>query len=138
MREFKFRSWDKIEKVMYAPTDLFLCSDDKTWAIDKDDRYGKSHRQNAESVALMQFTGLKDKNGKEIYEGDVVEYDADFIGKPFHVDIRRFEVGFTSGTFILVDPEEGGAARGGFLGINRHTCGLTVIGNIYENPELLK
>ena len=62
---------------------------------------------------LMQFTGLKDKNGKEIYEGDIVRQD---------YDNALCEVKFISGCFSPF----------------KHDGQFVVIGNIYENPELLK
>lgn len=69
------------------------------------------------AVTLLAF-GLHDKNGKEI-------------------DERRFEIGFVAGSFILVDPQDRSGERGGFSAIYLHTPALQVIGNIYENPELL-
>jgi len=71
----------------------------------------------------MQYTGLKDKNGKEIYEGDIVKIEG-FIN---HV------VGFEDGAFrwMNVGPYLPIAER-----ISEREC--EVIGNIYENPELLK
>jgi uncharacterized phage protein (TIGR01671 family) len=112
MREIKFRAWDKERKEMFIPRDLeevpkvayFLPS--------------KSMKIKGRNLELMQFTGLKDKNGKEIYEGDIVLekeylYDVSF-GKIFDPDRDEYTYGY----FDYTDGE--------------------VIGNIHENPELLK
>ncbi len=78
---------------------------------------------------IMQYTGLKDKNGKEIYEGDIVRVDDKIIGQVFW---NRFSCGFR----YADKPEE----------LIENTSYLTpwgqslyeIIGNIYENPEVLK
>jgi hypothetical protein len=123
-REIKFRAWDKIEKIMYVPTDLFLCSDGKTWATDNDGRYGKSHHQNAEDVALMQFTGLCDNNGEDIYEADIVTgYSHDgsrVLRAPVIWAHAGWYVGYLPGNITSL------AAVGK----------PKVLGNIYENPEI--
>lgn len=67
---------------------------------------------------LMQFTGLKDKNGKEIYEGDLVAHNAS--AKPIDVE-------FIDGTFEPFSKSD--------FGWTSTLC--EIIGNIYENPELL-
>ncbi|MTQ41160.1 hypothetical protein GMC24_00325 [Streptococcus sp. BIOML-A1] len=80
-----------------------------------------------ENTILMQSTGLKDKNGKEIFEGDVVKMAKDVYSDPTYYEVIR---------------HRGGAYR---LESNQHGCELwlrhtncEVIGNIYENPELLE
>ena len=84
-------------------------------------------KRNGEDVILMQSTGLKDKNGKEIFEGDIVKMAKDVYSDPTYYEVIR---------------HRGGAYR---LESNQHGCELwlrhtncEVIGNIYENPELLE
>ena len=109
-REIKFRSWDKILKIMsYNPVNAinfngqFLLND------------GKFHDINKTDYILMQYTGLVDKNGKEIYEGDVVYICG--LGNYLVRDIRAdYDTLLNAG--IENDLGE-------------------IIGNIYRNPELL-
>ena len=90
---------------------------------------GKSFGANIyiDQIELMQSTGLHDKNGKEIFEGDIVKMAKDVYSDPTYYEVIR---------------HRGGAYR---LESNQHGCELwlrhtncEVIGNIYENPELLE
>lgn len=126
MRQIKFRAWDKSTKEMLCiGTDVF----DLMEGLDRE--YWK------ENAAMMQFTGLLDAKGREIYEGDIVEYDKDFQGKPFYGKRYRFEIGFSCGSFLVLDPEDKSGERGGFSGFYLHTPCLKIIGDIYQNPNYL-
>ena len=122
MRELKFRAWNGKEK-QFARWDINNCKWDvftRLWAdIDGETDYS----QIAEDE---QYTGLKDKNGKEIYEGDIVDYNDD--GECMGV------VEYDAPNFILNDErfENLGSL---FLKGAPHQ---KVIGNIHENPELLE
>ena len=115
-REIKFRAWDKGKKefvddvLITANKHGFLYQNDNKCEFSGEDR----------DIILMQYTGLKDKNGKEIYEGDIVNEN---------IQDRNYKIIFENGGF-LGEAEDGHVL---FFG-NKH---VEVIGNIYENPELV-
>ena len=124
MREIKFRAWDKvknkmlnIKKVEWHATDGFYSHVN-----------GISCHANKD-IILMQYTGLKDKNGKEIYEGDIVKYT------------MRDNFGGETGTSVV-------RWNDNCCGFRPFSCDyeldkrefeiIEIIGNIYENPELIE
>jgi len=119
MREIKFRAWDKVNKIMNEV--CIINFDDNNVGLKPDYDYTLSF----EDIELMQYTGLKDKNGKEIYEGDIVKSN---------YKTGNLVVFFVRGCFRLTYSKE---LIGIWLEIHLFEE-LEVIGNIYENPELLE
>ena len=118
MREIKFRAWDKKKKQMLLP-DIPL--NEFVFGINFEKI---THPDN---LVMLQYIGLKDKKGKEIYEGDILEY------QPNSSDIIKDVVSFKNGCFCLgVHPFYSTAPGFGVTDLRK------VIGNIYENPELLE
>jgi len=129
-REIKFRAWIE-DEMCYDIAEIeyqYFCivvndhSDDRAFDLEK--------------AILMQYTGLKDKNGKEIYEGDVVKevcYQAPgySIGEAFSkvefMDIRHSDTKGWGLTHVS-----------GLDGVYLSFSNCEIVGNIYENPELLK
>jgi len=128
MKEIKFRAWDKEDKKMIYPQFLLQDDDgcifgDGEVAIHKDWIW-----EDMDYLEIMQFTGLKDKNGKEIYEGDIVQNSEGLIGQELHY---IFTVIFMHGNYILESEED--HEYNDYLGAVEP---LEIIGNIYENPDL--
>ncbi len=123
MREIKFRAWDK--KFSKMVNDITLIN-----SYDKLDRFHNT--VSSHDLIFQQYTGLKDKSGKEIYEGDILELKDEFI-----IEIKEmFEGHFT---WREIDEEYSGKI--GNCGIFPFDCNYKpceVIGNIYKNPELIK
>ena len=132
MREIKFRVWDKSSSQMSIET--ISLSDWGDYLIDfKDGAVDVA----ADYVVWLQYTGLKDKNGMEIYEGDVIRVKHD----DGRYDIGNIVYG-SKGAFCLHLPNVGTGIKTPLLnyihGIMFAEFDFEVIGNIYEHPELLE
>lgn len=117
---FRFRAWSKVYKRMF---EVFSFNENFVHSAIGDDPV-HTHNQ----VVLMQCTGLKDKNGKLIYEGDIVKEtlyragticDETYLAVVHDSCIFRFEPDMV------------------FTDLHYHHHKVEVVGNIYENPELL-
>ena len=136
MREIKFRSWDKINKKMEEVDGYNLyISDGRMFEIyEASYAYETYMRKNdvTDKYILMQYTGLKDKNGKEIYEGDIIEFDKWMPNETF-VRVIRGEVYWSGKGYWAVRNKDGK-----FLEMLGRTENPEQIGNIYEHPHLLE
>ena len=122
MREIKFRAWDMDRKVMLGIQ----------YVIFYDGDFYENYRDLEdgiliENIAVMQYTGLKDKNGVEIYEGDIV----------FDRWANEYTPVFQNGIYMAYNPKNlmQNDPSTQFNIVWKDGC--EVIGNIYENPELL-
>ena len=124
MRELKFRVWDDFLNDWHATaaTTEFMDKCNKGY------NFNIVCFGNPERVHIEQYTGLKDKNGKEIYEGDIVENTYEDVGKV------RYEVRWECGRFIMESKKPYNFVQIG-MGVYSHSS--EVIGNIHENGDLL-
>lgn len=109
----KFRAWDKETKTMNGMAEIYRNRNQEIELHPRD-----------ENIILMQSTKLKDKNGKEIFEGDIVSIDTDEFDLLF--------VKYESGIYWLMDDEEC------VEHLSDYYKYVSIVGNIYENPELLE
>ena len=129
MREIKFRAWDGHNKRMIGWYDVTFIN------LDKDGRnnttrqlceYSMKHvGSESNFFRYMQYTGLKDKNGKEIYEGDIVNR---YWHEAYAPDVWEVKWDAPNACFFLFN-------KNGKDWLDEDP--LEIIGNIYENPELL-
>lgn len=124
MREIKFRAWDD-GKMIYP-----------VGALADIKRFFRIIREDA---VLMQYTGLKDKNGKEIYEGDYVTMNEFTVIKGVLIksegEIVYCDNVASFGVKVLDEEIEGNSTT---WSVGHFHGGFEVIGNVYQNPELLK
>ena len=113
MREIKFRVWDKDNKCWYHSPQLVI----RPYSGKVNDG------ATTPNIGLMQYTGLKDKNGKEIYEGDIIHCWGGEYYQGYWEYNQKFvvEFGWTQSMWEML-----------------HVENIEVIGNIHDNPELLE
>lgn len=116
-REIRFRSWSNEYKRMFNPSEISL-----------------DNCNNENYVALMQFTGLKDKNEKRIYEGDIITFKRSIGNWTGQYMTTMHEVVFNQEVFAFV--MKYGSS---YIKLRKHWgYEYEVIGNIYENDYLIK
>jgi len=128
MRELKFRAWDDVAKRMsYSSTEQF------------DDMLGfRFDHFETDKPIYMQYTGLKDKNGKEIYEGDILR----FVIFNYDGSNEGIKTGFVSweeqaAAYVIRESLESMDAHWMYV-VLENDDEVEVIGNIYEHPHLMK
>ena len=122
MREIKFRAWHKEKKIMGEVLGIDILHKEIFFSNEDVDCY---EHTDFKDIELMEYTGLKDKNNKEIYEGDIVTLH----NSKYKVIFNSKEAGF-----VLRDDE----FEMNIPFTNNNNKRMEIIGNIYENPELLK
>lgn len=121
--KLKFRAWLKKEQKMDDYVDHISWLEDELYCIGD----GITYMVSAEDLVLMQSTAMVDRDGRIIFEGDIVKMSKDVYSEPTYYEVVR---------------HYGGAYR---LESKQHGCELwlrhtdcEVVGNVYENPELLE
>lgn len=147
MREIKFRAWDReYEKMTYFDDEDYEYKPPLVFRLDqvfkKDDNYDDyedfEYNDITDKVEIMQYTGLHDENGKEIYEGDIIEFSYDMFVGNFDTFVAKGKVVFEEGAFYVEAFENERTTEGeAYLLYSINLDTIEVIGNIYENKELL-
>lgn len=127
MREIKFRAWVKDRKAIFEVILIDYVSKKVTYIVERTGHLLNIRHDKFNDAELMQYTGLKDKNNKEIYEGDIL---FESFGE------RNYKVVFENGSFRA--EFKGDFEWHHFDLIDVVAQGCEVVGNIYENPELME
>ena len=122
MREIKFRAWHKGKKIMGEVLGIDILHKEIFFSNEDADCY-----EHTDFKELMQYTGLKDKNEKEIYEGDILK-----LRDNHGIQLVKYHDKWSA--FIVESQKDTSV---GVLGLYFDKEDFEIIGNAYENPELL-
>lgn len=122
----RYRAWDKIHKNMYEVDDIMSVDFGKSEISVKTLFFERTSRYDFDDIVLMQSTGMTDKNGKEIFEGDILDSEDDFLAGV--VELRQ-NLGMFVSTLIK---------NNNFVRLCNALDLTQIIGNVWENPELLE
>ncbi|WP_225368214.1 YopX family protein [Lactiplantibacillus pentosus] len=122
----KFRAWDKVQNKMLLPDNIEFINGQAYWAeASTDGNGGYSNDGKVDGIGalfeLEQFTGLKDVNGKDIYEGDILEVTIDGTVQADKYLVKN-----------VWDPHVWTEESDGYYAVSK----MEVQGNVHENPEL--
>lgn len=125
MREIKFRAWVKDRKAIFEVILIDYVTKKVTYLLERVGHLLSIRDAKFNDVELMQYTGLKDKNNKEIYEGDIVTLHNSRYKVIFNMEQARFVL--RDDKFEIEIPFT-----------NNNNERMEIIGNIYENSELIE
>ena len=120
----RYRAWNKNTKEMYETDDIVSIDIEKKQIYVKTLFFDQLNHYDFDDVVLMQSTGFRDKNGKEIFEGDVVKMAKNVYSEPTYYEVTRHR----GGAYRLESKQYGCE-----LWLRHADC--EIAGNIYENPE---
>jgi len=122
----RYRAWDKIHKIMYEVDDIMSIDFGKSEIGVKTLFFERTNCYDFDDIVLMQSTGLRDKNGKEIFEGDIIDSTDGFL-----TGVIEFRVSLGMFVSDLVEYNS-------FERLCNVASSRKIIGNIREHPELLE
>jgi uncharacterized phage protein (TIGR01671 family) len=153
MRTIKFRVWSIESKSFLDSDDIAIRNNGLILTYDWHHDYGKSWGSSFENHIVQQYTGLLDKNGKEIYEGDILKltFSEESLKKLYKGELYKIitknsktefigEVtsDYSHGILSHFSYHVGGIMPFWYFKQLTSRNGIEVIGNIFENPELIK
>ena len=124
----RYRAWDNVKKEMFKDT-FAITESGQVVVVEQEDVMCPPDYVFVDNLVIMQSTGLKDKNGKEIFEGDILDYNG-------RKALVRWHGSYASFIYRFVDELQKRNAERKPLYLAYMKC--EIIGNIYENPDLLE
>lgn len=125
MRDIRFRIWNENLKEMIK--DIHICPQYGWLVMSDNDAIAERGRVSEEDLIWMQYTGLKDKNNKEVYEGDIVMFDYDWT--------KSTEIGVVTWNNDNASFQIKGHIPSSSM---KHLKQMKIIGNIYQNKKILE
>lgn len=122
----RYRAWDKIHKTMYEVDDIMSIDFGKSEISVKTLFFERTSRYDFDDIILMQSTGMTDKNGREIFEGDILDSEDSFLAGV--VELRQ-NLGMFVSKLIKYN---------NFERLCNVLDSTQIIGNVWEDPKLLE